>query len=59
MASLTRGANGGDAARVGCGDGERRSVRLGRVNAEVAAEAKVKVETLTAPAVNQRPADAG
>ncbi len=48
MASLNRDPNGNYTVQVVCGDGKRRSIRLGPVNKKTATEIKLKVETLNA-----------
>lgn len=58
MASLSRGANGGYTIQVVCGDNKRRSIRLGKINAKVANEIKLKVESLNALHINNLPMDA-
>src|SRR6187397_3191777 len=57
MASLSRDPNGNYTVQVVCGDGRRRSVRLGKVSKKVATEVRLKVEHLNALAVARLPMD--
>ncbi|MBA4062993.1 MAG: hypothetical protein C0501_04660 [Isosphaera sp.] len=57
MASLSRDANGNYTVQVVCGDGRRRSVRLGKVNKKTATEVKLKVEHLNSITVAKLPMD--
>ena len=57
MASLTREANGNYTVQVVCGDGKRRSIRLGKINKKHATEVKLKVEQLHAAASARLPLD--
>jgi integrase len=57
MASLSRDSNSNYTIQVVCGDGKRRSIRLGAVNKKTANEVKLKVETLHALAVANLPMD--
>lgn len=58
MASLSRDANGNVAIQFVAGDKRRRTVRLGRVNAKVANEVKLRIETLNALLIARLPMDA-
>jgi integrase len=58
MASLSRDPNGGYTIQVVCGDGKRRSIRLGKVNKKTATEVRIKVEHLNALSIARLPMDA-
>src|SRR5262245_50296871 len=58
MASLSRDASGNHTVQVVCGDGKRRSIRLGVVPKKVAESIKLKVEHLNALVVARLPMDA-
>jgi integrase len=58
MASISKDANGNVCVQFVAGDKRRRSIRLGKVNAKVANEIKLKVESLNALAINHLPMDA-
>ena len=57
MASLSRDSSGNYTVQIVCGDGKRRSIRLGRVNKKTAGEVKLKVEHLNALVVAGLPMD--
>jgi hypothetical protein len=57
MASLNRDPNGNYTIQVVCGDGKRRSIRLGKVSKKTASEIKLKVEHLNALTVSKLPMD--
>lgn len=58
MASLSKDPKGNVTVQFVAGDRRRRSIRLGKVNAKVANEVKLKIETLNAVTVAKLPMDA-
>lgn len=57
MASISKGPNGNVTVQFVAADKRRRSVRLGKVNARIANEVKIRVESLNALAVARLPLD--
>jgi len=58
MASNSKDPNGNVSVQFVGGDKRRRTIRLGKVNAKVANEIKLKVESLNALHINNLPMDA-
>jgi len=57
MASLNREQNGNYTIQVVCGDGKRRSIRLGKIAKKLAESIKLKVEHLNAHVTAKLPMD--